>query len=73
MVCVAVLMGLFSTDDHGSVYTSQAFRDHCTQLGVRQFMGAVGTSADNVMSNDFLDSGLLTMWGWQFPLLSARR
>lgn len=52
-VCVAVLMGLFSTDDHGSVYTSQAFRDHCTQLGVRQSMGAVGTSADNALAESF--------------------
>ncbi|MBG9245052.1 transposase family protein, partial [Corynebacterium belfantii] len=31
--------------DHGSVYTSQAFRNYCSSLGVRQSMGAVGTSA----------------------------
>lgn len=39
--------------DHGSVYTSQTFRDHCTQLGVRQSMGAVGTSADNALAESF--------------------
>ncbi|WP_350309342.1 MULTISPECIES: DDE-type integrase/transposase/recombinase [unclassified Corynebacterium] len=32
--------------DHGSVYTSQAFRNYCSSLGVRQSMTAVGTSAD---------------------------
>ncbi len=41
------LNGAIFHSDHGSVYTSQAFRDHCAQLGVRQSMGAVGTSADN--------------------------
>ena len=46
-------MGLYSTDDHGSVYTSQAFRDHCSSLGVRQSMGAVGTSADNALAESF--------------------
>ncbi|WP_244659541.1 integrase core domain-containing protein, partial [Corynebacterium diphtheriae] len=35
------------------VYTSQAFRDHCAQLGVRQSMGAVGTSADNALAESF--------------------
>ena len=40
------LNGAIFHSDHGSVYTSQAFRDHCAQLGVRQSMGAVGTSAD---------------------------
>ena len=39
--------------DHGSVYTSQAFGDHCAQLGVRQSMGAVGTSADNALAESF--------------------
>ena len=52
-VCVAVLMGQFSTDDHGSVYTSQAFRNYCSSLGVRQSMGAVGTSADNALAESF--------------------
>ncbi|MBK4144030.1 DDE-type integrase/transposase/recombinase [Corynebacterium macginleyi] len=46
MVCVAVLTGPFFIEDHGSVYTSQTFRNYCSSLGVRQSMGAVGTSAD---------------------------
>ena len=44
------LPGQFLHSDHGSVYTSQAFRDHCAQIGVRQSMGAVGTSADNALA-----------------------
>mgnify|MGYP002655650658 CR=1 FL=1 len=47
------LDGVVFHSDHGSVYTSQAFRDHCTQLGVRQSMGAVGTSADNALAESF--------------------
>lgn len=39
--------------DHGSVYTSQAFQDTCKKLGVRQSMGAVGTSADNSLAESF--------------------
>ena len=47
------LDGAIFHSDHGSVYTSQAFRDHCAQLGVRQSMGAVGTSADNALGESF--------------------
>ncbi|WP_153246186.1 DDE-type integrase/transposase/recombinase, partial [Corynebacterium striatum] len=47
------LDGAVFHSDHGSVYTSQAFRDHCAQLGVRQSMGAVGTSADNALAESF--------------------
>ena len=39
--------------DHGSVYTSQAFRNYCSSLGVRQSMGAVGMSADNALAESF--------------------
>ena len=35
------------------VYTSQAFRNYCSSLGVRQSMGAVGTSADNALAESF--------------------
>ncbi len=35
------LNGAIFHSDHGIVYTSEAFRDHCAQLGVRQTMGAV--------------------------------
>jgi len=47
------LNGAIFHSDHGSVYTSQVFRDHCAQLGVRQSMGAVGTSADNALAESF--------------------
>ncbi|WP_141759857.1 integrase core domain-containing protein, partial [Corynebacterium sp. HMSC056F09] len=47
------LKGVIFHSDHGSVYTSQAFQDHCAQLGVRQSMGAVGTSADNALAESF--------------------
>ncbi|WP_082148313.1 DDE-type integrase/transposase/recombinase [Corynebacterium propinquum] len=56
-VCGAVLMGRFSIDDHGSVCTSQAFRNYCSSLGVRQSMGAVGTSADNALAESFNAGG----------------
>ncbi|MFR9939144.1 integrase core domain-containing protein, partial [Corynebacterium striatum] len=36
-----------------SPYTSQAFRSYCSSLGVRQSMGAVGTSADNALAESF--------------------
>lgn len=39
--------------DHGSVYTSQTFRSYCSSLGVRQSMGAVGTSSDNALAESF--------------------
>ncbi|MDK4314541.1 integrase core domain-containing protein, partial [Corynebacterium propinquum] len=35
------------------VYTSQAFRNYCSSLGVRQSMGAVETSADNALAESF--------------------
>lgn len=47
------LKGAVFHSGHGSVYTSQAFQDTCTQLGVRQSMGAVGTSADNSLAESF--------------------
>ena len=39
--------------DHGSVYTSGAFQDTCRRLGLRQSMGAIGTSADNALAESF--------------------
>ncbi|MBK4148422.1 integrase core domain-containing protein, partial [Corynebacterium macginleyi] len=47
------LDGTIFHSDHGSVYTSQAFRNYCSSLGVRQSMGAVGTSADNALAESF--------------------
>jgi len=39
--------------DHGSQYTSRDFAALCTDLGVTQSMGAVGTSADNALAESF--------------------
>lgn len=47
------LRGAIFHTDHGSVYTSKAFQDHCVRLGVTQSMGAVGTSADNALAESF--------------------
>ena len=47
------LDGAIFHSDHGSVYTSSAFRVRCTELGVAQSMGAVGTSADNALAESF--------------------
>ena len=47
------LKGAIFHSDHGSVYTSQAFQDTCTTLGVTQSMGAIGTSADNALAESF--------------------
>src|SRR5699024_8942377 len=47
------LKGAIFHSDHGSVYTSQAFQDTCTALGVTQSMGAIGASADNALAESF--------------------
>ncbi|QQU89080.1 transposase family protein [Corynebacterium glucuronolyticum] len=39
--------------DHGSVYTSDEFKKTCSDLGVTQSMGSVGTSADNAFAESF--------------------
>lgn len=39
--------------DHGAQYTCRQFADICAELGVRQSMGAVGTSADNALAESF--------------------
>lgn len=36
-----------------AVYTSKTYAELCTALGVRQSMGAVGTSADNALAESF--------------------
>ncbi|MFJ4895756.1 transposase [Streptomyces sp. NPDC088788] len=41
------LEGAIMHTDHGSPYTSRAFAEICSSAGVRQSMGAVGSSADN--------------------------
>lgn len=47
------LAGAIFHSDHGSVYTSRAYAQLCTDLGVTQSMGAVGTSADNSLAESF--------------------
>lgn len=44
------LTGAIFHSDHGSVYTSHAFQETCTQLGIRQSMGGVGSSAYNALA-----------------------
>ncbi|WP_372516519.1 IS3 family transposase [Streptomyces noursei] len=47
------LAGAVFHSDHGAQYTSRQFAEICTELGVRQSMGAVGTSADNALAESF--------------------
>ncbi len=47
------LEGAVFHSDHGSVYTSKAFAALCSELGVTQSMGAVGSSADNALAESF--------------------
>lgn len=47
------LTGAIFHSDHGAQYTSADFAATCKQLGVRQSMGAVGTSADNALAEAF--------------------
>ncbi|WTK42600.1 IS3 family transposase [Streptomyces sp. NBC_01520] len=47
------LAGAVMHTDHGSQYTSRAFAEICSSAGVRQSMGAVGSSADNAAAESF--------------------
>ncbi|WP_017577992.1 IS3 family transposase [Nocardiopsis kunsanensis] len=47
------LEGAVFHSDHGSVYTSRAYEGLCTDLGVVQSMGAIGSSADNAVAESF--------------------
>ena len=47
------LDGAIFHSDHGAQYTSAEFAHLCAELGVRQSMGAVGTSADNAAAEAF--------------------
>ena len=47
------LRGAVFHSDHGSVYTSKAYVRLCEQYGVKQSMGAVGSSADNALAESF--------------------
>ena len=47
------LAGAVFHADHGAQYTSRAYAELCTKLGVTQSMGAVGSSADNALAESF--------------------
>ncbi|MBT2540527.1 IS3 family transposase [Streptomyces sp. ISL-44] len=47
------LAGAVMHTDHGSQYTSKIFAEICRSAGVRQSMGAVGSSADNAAAESF--------------------
>jgi transposase InsO family protein len=47
------LTGAIFHSDHGAQYTSRAYADLCTRLGVTRSMGAVGSSADNALAESF--------------------
>ena len=47
------LAGSIFHSDHGSQYTSKDFANLCSEFGVIQSMGAVGTSADNALAESF--------------------
>ena len=47
------LAGAVFHADHGAQYTSKAFAELCSKLGVQLSMGAVGSSADNALAESF--------------------
>ena len=47
------LAGTIFHSDHGSVYTSKDYTRLCTDFGVVQSMGAIGSSADNALAESF--------------------
>jgi len=47
------LAGAVFHTDHGSQYTSKDFAKLCTDLGVTQSMGGVGSNADNALGESF--------------------
>ncbi|WP_099128355.1 IS3 family transposase [Streptomyces sp. ScaeMP-e48] len=47
------LAGATMHTDHGSQYSSRAFAEICRSAGVRQSMGAIGSSADNAAAESF--------------------
>lgn len=45
--------GVLFHSDHGAQYNSQLFGRACQQAGIRRSMGAVGSSADNALSESW--------------------
>lgn len=53
IVVRGTLSGAIFHSDHGSQYTSKDFNKTCVKFGIKQSMGAVGTSADNALAESF--------------------
>ncbi|MFD9622364.1 IS3 family transposase [Streptomyces virginiae] len=47
------LTGAIMHTDHGAQYTSRFFTETCRSAGMRQRMGAIGSSADNALAESF--------------------
>ncbi|AMA00105.1 hypothetical protein APT58_07625 [Corynebacterium glutamicum] len=47
------VIGVLRRPVESAVYTSHTFQDTCKDLGIRQSMGAIGTSADNALAESF--------------------
>ena len=60
--------GLIHHSDHGSQYTSLAFRRRCREAGILQSMGSVGDCYDNAMAESFfatLECELIARSRWR--------
>src|SRR3954447_26254609 len=70
------LGGAVFHSDHGAQYSSGAYANLCTRLGVTRSMGAVGSSADNALAESFNATlkreTLAGAAGWDSPA-EARR
>jgi transposase InsO family protein len=70
------LAGAIFHGDHGAQYTSRAYADLCTRLGVTRSMGAVGSSADNALAESFNATlkreTLAGASGWNSPAAARR-
>jgi transposase InsO family protein len=70
------LAGAIFHGDHGAQYTSRAYADLCTRLGVTRSMGAVGSSADNALAESFNATlkreTLAGASGWDSPAAARR-
>ncbi len=70
------LAGAIFHGDHGAQYTSRAYADLCTRLGVTRSMGAVGSSADNALAESFNATlkreTLAGASGWDSPATARR-
>jgi putative transposase len=60
--------GVIHHSDQGSQYTSVAFGERCTKMGVRPSMGSVGDAYDNAMAESFfatLECELIDRRSWK--------